>query len=305
VKKTQSGAIVARNLIPEDQTIVVIDTSPVRNLAYGGIPEWVDTFAAMAEDGYSFSLADGTLAELLTQIRSGRIPADGYERMINLLRRFVSPTVPMLPGKIDLEAIIGIKNQVQNIEEIIYLSQEGWRQLQAPHAEALSLGPSLEDLLEEERSEWKNLLSDLRMNSLMYGIDIERSDPDDAAEFLADLVGRSFDSETNIDPPMSIRMHLELRYRFRQMARSAQMKHPYDPTNERNRNDGIDVDLYKYLILPALAVVEDRGFFGSLNSIRSFQKEWFIRPGDLATRWLAGERPRPIWPTFDDEEDDS
>jgi hypothetical protein len=57
-----------RKIIPGEQCIVVLDTIPVCNIAYASeIPPWVATFAAMAKDGYSFSLADGALTELLAQ----------------------------------------------------------------------------------------------------------------------------------------------------------------------------------------------------------------------------------------------
>jgi hypothetical protein len=291
-----------RKLIPDDQIIVVLDTSPVRNLAYGDAPEWVMTFAAMAKAGYSFSLADATVAELLTQIRSERIPSDGYKRMIDLLKTFLNPEFPMLPGKVDLEAMIGIEDTVESLDETIYLSKAGWHQLLAPHEPTFALGPSLEELLEEERREWADSLREMRRHTLYYGIDIAESDPDEVAELLADLAGKSLYVDTEVEPPMAIRMHLELRYRFRQMARSAQKKRAYDPDKQRNRNDGIDVDLYKYFILPALAVAEDGGFFKSLDSIQSFQREWFVRPEVLAARWSAGERPQPVWPAFVDPE---
>ena len=57
-----------RKLIPDELTIVVLDTCTVRGLAYAeATPGWVSTFAAMTENGYSFSLADGALTELLAQ----------------------------------------------------------------------------------------------------------------------------------------------------------------------------------------------------------------------------------------------
>lgn len=292
-----------RNLIPDSQIIVVLDTSPVRNLAHVEAPEWVTTFAAMAKDGYSFSLADATVAELLTQVRSGRIPLEGYKKMTELLTTFLNPKFPILPGKIDLEAMINVNEVPHNLDEILYLSQEAWRQLLAPHEPTVALGAPLEELLDEERREWADLLKMWAVNSFTFGIDIAKSDSDDVAEFLADLVGQSLYPDAEIEPPMAVRMHLELRYRFRQMARSAQRKRAYDPEKQKNRNDGIDVDLYKYFILPALAVTEDGGFFNSLDSIRSFQREWFIRPEALAARWLAGERPQPVWPELDDPRD--
>ncbi len=289
-----------RHLIPDDQIIVVLDTSPIRNLAYSAQPEWVKTFEKMAADGYSFSLADCTVGELLTQVRSGAIPQDGYDRMIESIKIFLNPDFPMLPGKLDLEAMIGVLNEPHRFEEIKYLSQVGWSQLLAPHAPSNAMGPPLGELLEEERTDWKKILDRMAVSSLSQGIDLSASDPDDVAEFLANSIGTSLDRESDITPSMAIRMHLELRYIFRQMARSKKKKSAYDPENKKNRNDGIDLDIYKYFILPALVVAEDSGFFESLQTIQSFQREWFYKPGELAARWNAGERPGPEWPV--DEE---
>ena len=50
----------------------------MRGLAYvTETPPWVDTFARMAQQNYSFSLADGALSELLAQRqRNALSPAD-------------------------------------------------------------------------------------------------------------------------------------------------------------------------------------------------------------------------------------
>lgn len=293
-----------RKLISDDQIIVVLYTSPVRNLAESDeLPDWISTFANMAKDGYSFSLADSTAAELLTQVRSKRIPRDGYERMVGILRTFLNLDFPILPGKVDLEAMIGARIDPKVLEETAFLAQEAWRQFVDPDSPAPSLGPSLEELLEEERDHWKASLRRQVMLASASGLDLAKSNPDDVAEFLASLSGIDRHREA-VDPPMSIRMHLEMRYRYRQVARSALKKEPYDPENKKKRNNGVDVDLYKYLILPALVVATDEGFFGSLETISSFQRDWIVRPETLAARWLAGDKLQPVWPvnSEDDEE---
>lgn len=286
-----------RRLISDEEVIVVLDTSPVRELAHSETPAWVGTFAAMAKDGYSFSLADGAAAELLVQIRSERISREGHRQMILCLERFLNPRFPVLPGKIDLEAMIGVKEWEHLLHEIPFLSSEAWRQLLDPFAPAFHLGPPLDEILDEERQDWVISTRDMAKTAFFMGIDLSLSDPDFVAEMLAPSVGNSLSTDDTLDPPMSDRMHLELRYRLRQMARSVQAKKPYNPINKKNKNDGIDVDIYKYFILPAYVVATDSGFFGSLQTIDSFQKDWFFRPEELASRWLAGARPTPVWPS--------
>lgn len=295
-----------RHLISDDQIIVVLDTSPVRNLAYLSSPnfvppKWVETFADMARNGYSFSLADATAAELLAQIRSGRIHQAGYDRMISHLKSFLNPNFPVLPGKIDIAAMLGVVDEPHRLDEISHISQAAWCNLLHPHSVTCHLGPPIEQILEDEREDWIAFIRETAAHSKYFGLDLVKSDPDDAAEFLAQFTGGKIYPDADIDPPMAERMHLELRYLYRQVARSVQMGRTYDPASKNNKNDGIDADIYKYLMLPAFVVAEDKGFFSSLNTINSFQREWFMRPESLAKLWLDGRRPQPIWSTDTDD----
>lgn len=286
-----------RRIIPDNKTIVILDTSPVRRLAHEVLPEWVDVFVDMSKGGYSFSLADSTAAELLIQFRSGRIPREDYYKMLMHLERFLNPKMPVMPGKIDLELMIGISHPNYDINSTEHLSQYSWEILNNPELTDNCLGPSLEEIQNNERLEWVRSLEHLANMSLSSGIDISKMKPEHAAEFFAILVENNLNSEYNIVPPMGIRMHLELRHRFRQMARTTLKKKAYNPSSKSKINDGIDVDLFKYFILPAFVVAEDNGFFGSLEGIDSFQKDWFIKPQELSQIWKSGHHPKPMWPT--------
>lgn len=93
-----------------------------------------------------------------------------------------------------------------------------------------------------------------------------------------------------------MRWDLQVRFFWRQYVRSKKEIEPYDPTSRKKRNDGIDFGVFQYLMLPALVVATDKGFFDKIADIKSYQKPWFWKPEDLATAWTSGERPRPIWP---------
>jgi hypothetical protein len=285
-----------REIITDDQIIVILDTSPARKLAHEDLPDWVETYVEMSKDGYSFSLADLTGAELIMQFRSGKIPRDGYDEMLKHLRRFLNPNMPIMPGKVDLELMIGIPHMDYNILETKHLSQQGWHLLNNPELADYSIGPSFEEIREDERSEWIAFLERLSEVSFCMGLDISKMKPEDTAEFLASLAEEKLDSGTNLEPPMSVRMHLEIRHRFRQMARTRQKKKAYNPLNNSKKNDGLDVALYKYFILPAFVIAEDSGFFNSLEGINSFQRSWFLKPQELADQWKSALKPKPSWP---------
>lgn len=101
---------------------------------------------------------------------------------------------------------------------------------------------------------------------------------------------------------MSVRRHLDVLFRFRQSARSVQRKEPYDPKSLKKINDGVDVDLFQYLILPAFVLSEDSFFSSKLEDITSFQKAWLFRPEALAAQWENGLRPQPTWPLSSNDE---
>ncbi|CAN0621130.1 protein of unknown function [Burkholderia multivorans] len=91
------------------------------------------------------------------------------------------------------------------------------------------------------------------------------------------------------------RQDLQTRYLWRQWVRTREANAPYDPNNPKKVNDGIDLDLYRYLILPALVVSDDGGFHGTIADIKSPQRTWFQKPEELAAAWEHGELSCLTW----------
>lgn len=290
-----------RKLIPDEQTIVVLDTSPVRNVGHDGVPAWVATFADMRKDSYSFSLADGACAELLTAHARGSITDDKLATIVNAAEMYLNPAVPVLLGKIDLMRMIGESNEPVGWEaEVRKLSQRAWQMLKA----ASSIPPkeriSAEAELQEDRDHWIGAFA-------KFDVGLEEwlsEDPSREEQFplhlydhpLLDLQFRSFAARSVYHrPDMADRADLQMRYEWRQWIRFRQKKDGYNPTSKKNRNDGVDLDMYPYLMLPALVVAGDSGFHSRIEDIESPQLDWFWQPQDLADAWARGERPRPGW----------
>ena len=99
-----------------------------------------------------------------------------------------------------------------------------------------------------------------------------------------------------LSPPLSVRWDLKMRLLWRQYVRSKKTMSAYDPTSPKKKNDGIDFDIYNYLLLPALIVATDSGFFEKIEDIKSYQKAWFWKPETLAQAWVDKKRPRAEWP---------
>lgn len=292
-----------RKIILDEQTIVVLDTSPVRNIAYAdATPAWVATFAEMADHGYAFSLADGALAELLAQyIRGALVDAD-LDKILAAISQFLNPDVPILPGKRDIMAMIGESMDAGWSEDDARdYSTRGWAVLNDPSLLDEEGRTKLQEALQFDRNEWISWFTKFDDSYARWVADkpgIEKEHP--LNQYKHVLLDENFSNLASYSrfrqPDLATRQDLEMRYVWRQWVRTRQDKDAYDPTSPKKINDGIDLDLYKYLMLPALVVADERGFHERLADIKSPQRDWFWRPQELADAWTSGnKRPRPGW----------
>lgn len=282
------------DLLPANTTIVVLDTSPARNLGYANDPPpWVETFVSMKKRGYSFSLADNAFAELLSQMMSQAMGVEQAARMLKLLKAFLNPDLPILPGKSDLYALIGSNERASDwsVGQVRSLSIQAWDVLNCSSS-ATEVGlSSVENELQSEREAWFAIFETLGKR------DTTGEPLNEYEHSQLTIALTSGDSEVpELSPLLSVRWDLQMRLLWRQYVRSKKTSEPYDPTSRKKRNDGIDFDLFHYFLLPAFVVATDSGFFEKLVDINSYQKAWFWKPEALAQAWANGERPRPIWP---------
>ncbi len=284
---------VHRRVIADSQCIVLLDTSPARNIAQEmREPEWVEIFAQMAMQGYSFSLADGAFAELAHQRSEDRIDTAGFTFMISALEKFLNPLVPICPGKVDVMRMIGASSAPITLyeSEVWALAIKSWDLLK--NVKPGDTHPA-RMALSEERGSWKALFAGLEESWKKMG---SPSDLDELDHPQLNLALESINQGVNIHPSMAVRNDLQVRLLWRQFVRSKKLKGPYDPESIKKINDGIDFDLYRFLALPALVVANDGGFFKKIENIPSYQRRWFWKPDELAAAWKRGEGPKPLWP---------
>lgn len=123
-------ALPPRLIIDDHEIMVVLDTSPVRELAHEvDCPEWASTFEEMSHKGYSFSLADGTFAELINQRRNGQLSVGEFERMCSRLSHFLNLDFPVILGRSDVLGMSQLNSSSWNEEECRLLSQQAWDEL--------------------------------------------------------------------------------------------------------------------------------------------------------------------------------
>jgi hypothetical protein len=304
-----------RRLILDDKCIVVLDTSPIRNIAEERtVPPWVATFAEMAKDGYSFSLGDTSFAEILSQRQNGRIKGD-YGLMISTLHRFLNPEIPVLPGKIDILQMIGTGPKSADWSEAEMLAQgpNVWKILEdakptSPESihflvriwrcilRMLGLArreETIPEMFQAERDEWIEMF---RLFKTIW----ERNGKAKLDEYRhADLEHalKTMDHGERINPSMSVRCDFQVRFLWRQFVRSQKATGAYDPASTKKKNDNLDFDFLRYLSLPALFLAEKKAFSkNAIKDIQSFQTGWVLTPQELADAWTKGERPWPKWP---------
>lgn len=294
-----------RKVVPVEQCIVVLDTSPARGLAHAAeVPAWVATYAEMSKEGYAFSLSDGAVAELISQHARGAITDEEFTKMLNILETFLNPQVRVLLGKKDIQGMIGEQSDESWTEaDSLLMSRRVGDLLKDMPSIPQEQRISADDELDCDRSDWKAGFAKFDEGYktwLETAPEAERGVPLDQYKHpylnvqLADFASKG----RSQNPLMSERADLQLRYLWRQWVRTRLDKHPYNPEHQKKRNDGIDYDLYGYLMLPAFLVADEAGYFERIRDINSPQLAWIWRPQDLADAWNRGERPRPEWRTI-------
>ncbi|QXH95742.1 hypothetical protein HU749_004970 [Pseudomonas ogarae] len=148
-----------RLIIDDSQTIVVLDTNPARNLAQlDACPPWVDVFAKMRSDGYSFSLAEEAFTELVIQRARGSIRTDQFKRMCERLSLFINTEFPVILGGIDLLGMLQINRSSWTEESCRNISAIAWAFLQQC-IEHPPESDEAEALINAARDEWINRLT--------------------------------------------------------------------------------------------------------------------------------------------------
>lgn len=154
----------SRLIIDDQQIMVVLDTSSARELAQEDeCPDWVYTFEEMSKQSYSFSLSDGTYAELINQRREERISASEFDRMCIRLRRFLNLDFPVILGRRDVQAMLQLNANSWSEEECRELSKQAWDELLRCTQDGYQ-PVSPETVLEEIRAEWRSMLKGWQEN---------------------------------------------------------------------------------------------------------------------------------------------
>lgn len=238
----------------------------------------------MSKTGYSFSLADGTVLELIKQISTRQIKLEDLPKLFVTLELFLDMAEPVLLGQVNLQGRIGALRKGHNwtLEESLQTGLRCWEMLKNPALEDnITALQTIDDEIDSYREMFntfraaaQSLESDERVLSQAFKV-LDRQCPD-------------------LIPPLSIRMDLQIKYFYNKFKSSLQQK-GYNPLSDKNSNDAVDFDLFRYLSLPAFVITFEKKYLNLSASIDSIQTSWLMKPDDLCSRWEKNFEPFPVF----------
>ncbi|AXF85620.1 hypothetical protein DTO96_101351 [Ephemeroptericola cinctiostellae] len=263
---------------------VVLDTCVVRELLpHSEMPSWVETFILMSKKGYSFSLADGTVLELIKQISTCQIRLEDLPKLFVTLELFLDMAEPVLPGKVDLQGRIGALRKGHNwtLEESLQTGLRYWEMLKNPVLEYNITAPQI---IDDEIDSYREMFNKTAAQSLQTDESVLIQAFNVLDRQCPDLI-----------PPLSTRMELQIKYFYNKFKSSSLQQKGYNPLSNKNSNDAVDFDLFRYLSLPAFVITFEKKYLNLSGFIDSIQTRWLMKPNDLCLRWEKNVEPFPIF----------
>lgn len=298
-----------RYFIDEDRIIIVLDTTVIRELCYGD-PGWLPTFVEMSHNEYDFCLADHLVAEFLNQLQRSSISDDEYQSAFKKLSTFISPRLPILPGNKELFGMCGCLEDGHKFDP-----DETFRFCTATYG-LLSSANSFEDILKGIEANYgekqvKIFLKDTEQ--IQKSIDEERErwieeikshdgftekELDENRTEIINSMAASLDEKIECDPPISIRLDVAIRHKFRQIKIANRLHTPYNPESKKKINDGIDYNMDFTFMLPAILCTSDKNYYRIIKELNSFQSNWVYLPDEISDKWKNKTLTAPSWAKF-------
>lgn len=293
-------------LIPLERVHVACDTGILWRIIDEEAP-WLEGFVRMAAAGVAFSLADHATGEITHQLDRGKISGADYVRGITQLARFVSPEVPILPGKAQLLKWCDPVPDAALLREDRQLRLATWELLRSARSIAdfrktfaycckddagggILLGPLAEgktsEVMADERADWIDNVEEPRPGY------VDRPWEERRADLAGDL-----DSDSACRPPLSVRLDAALRHEDEIIRRKHSVGSPLDPRSKKRQNDGIDYNMSYVFMKRILLCVSEEKYPKLIRSLGSYQSGWIFQPSELVQAWENGTLARPAWPS--------
>lgn len=149
--------------------------------------------------------------------------------------------------------------------------------------------------LAREKLRWTESIAAYQAAAAAEGFSVDgRQAPASLLESMVKNMGNFIDSRCLSTPPASLRLDAMMRVHTLLHLRAVQAEESYNAA--KNANDAIDLDLHRYLALPAAVCTEDGGVHNDLESARAWQRRWVVRMADLASPARRAQLLRLDWP---------
>lgn len=296
-----------RYCIDEDRIIIVLDTTVIRELCYGE-PNWLSTFVEMSHNEYDFCLADHSVAEFLNQLQRNSISGDEYQSAFKKIDDFISPRLPILPGNKELFEMCGISRDGHkfNPNEILSFSTVTYKLLSSAssfddvlNGIIVNYGEKMVEIFLKDREQLQKSIDEERerwIEEIKSHNDFTEKELDENRNVILHSMAKSLDEKTECKPPISIRLDVAIKHKFRQIKIANRLHAPYDPESKKKINDGIDYNMDFTFMLPAILCTSDKNYHRIIKELNSFQSSWVYLPDDISDKWRNRVLLPPIWP---------
>jgi hypothetical protein len=280
------------SLVPDGSVGIALDTNVFWLLKEEAEPSWYSTFLEMRANGYLFSLADHTFAEVFNQFERGRLTPEEYERAVDRVEKLLNPEWPILPGKRKLATSCGIPSEAIKDEGKCFdlgrdraYSQAIWKHL--------SQARSKDDLFKsfDYVVGGNTVHCDLKPDVASQELEEERKKWRSSFPGTESVDG--LNQDVQCQPPLTVRLDAAIKYRKDCEKRYAAKQ--YHPDSGNSHNDGIDYNMTWVFVKKMLLCTAEKKFTGKIRALTSFQSGWIYRPEELAEAYKNGSIAKPAW----------
>jgi hypothetical protein len=276
---------------------IFLDDSVARGFGYDDGKKDIASLKAIRAKGHTVHLADGAVLELLTQLVEGRFAWPDWVRARRALLSLLDPLDPVPAGGWQILDKVGMCLEQtlteDEHEENRRRLRGGWKMLtksrrlaeinrvEGTRARGKIVVTRFDAagaprVCDEIKSEWTD-----GMLSLESSLGSAPSFDDFVKEMAA-----KFDRRIQSTPPASVRLEAFLRVNASFALQRLRPKNPYNPV--KKANDGLDVDLLRYLAVPAIVCTKDKRLQRVVAQAGSWQRRWVLRPAELERQVVHG-----------------
>lgn len=281
---------------------LILDTSVVRAIATDRAS--TRGLRSFRQKGGAVHIADGAAVELCAQIDDGRIRWPDWLWAREALERVLDEEEPIIMGGHELLAAHGMVLSAApsrfSASDQRAWTKATWRLLCeaktpaelrkatasiVPSTSQAGLGFDLTraaETVSKEKESWISYFED-RLPDAINAARATRPPNMRHGSFEEKVLelGQFLDARASpSEPPASVRMDAMARMHLLLSERSMQARHRYNST--KHANDVFDLDLLRYLALPAAVCTEDTGIMTKLKDARAKQRAWVVSLSDLA-----------------------